>query len=118
MPESETFKNLFLKESELNDRKNQSKSEISQLHTLETRIHCAHGLAELALSKYKSAAMRFLDCSFDSFDNADLMSLQNVATYGGLCAMASLNRTELYEKVKYSLSKMANTVPPSYSNSL
>ena len=76
-----------------------NKINCNEIQTLQTRMHCAYGLAELAMSRYKSAAMSFLVCSFDNCDNPDLISQHNVATYGGLCAMASFNRTELHEKV-------------------
>ena len=49
--------------------------------TLLTRLHCAYGLAELAMRKYKSAAKRFLDANLDYCDIPDLMSTQ-VSTYG------------------------------------
>ena len=44
--------------------------------TLLTRLHCAYGLAELAMRKYKSAAKRFLDANLDYCDIPDLMSTQ------------------------------------------
>ena len=89
------------KESDSTHRNNQGKTQIAEIHTLQTRMHCAYGLAELAMSRYKVAAKSFLLCSFDNCDNPDLISAQNVATYGGLCAMASFNRTELYDKVNF-----------------
>ena len=100
--------------------------------TLLTRLHCAYGLAELAMRKYKSAAKRFLDANLDYCDIPDLMStqvhishelwtklrkdnenfgrqfnidhlqsfwFQNVATYGGLCALATFERGELHKQV-------------------
>jgi len=67
--------------------------------TLLTRLHCAYGLAELAMRKYKSAAKRFLDANLDYCDIPDLMSTQNVATYGGLCALATFERAELHKQV-------------------
>ena len=66
-------------------------------------MRCAHGLAELVMCRYKSAAISFLLCSFDNCENPDLISTQNVAVYGVLCAMATFNRNELYQKVNSKL---------------
>merc|ERR1712226_1535665 len=62
-------------------------------------MNCAIGIAEMESSKYRNAAMKFIACSFDHCDSPDLISQQNVAIYGGLCAMASFNRNELHQKL-------------------
>ncbi|XP_001628909.2 COP9 signalosome complex subunit 1 [Nematostella vectensis] len=64
-----------------------------------TKLKCAAGLAELATRKYKSAARYFLQASFDHCDCPELLSSNNVAIYGGLCALASFDRQELQKKV-------------------
>ena len=64
-----------------------------------SRLSCASGLAELAARKYPSAARRFLSVSFESFHYPELVSAGNVAIYGGLTALATLNRKELKESV-------------------
>ncbi|RWS02940.1 COP9 signalosome complex subunit 1-like protein [Dinothrombium tinctorium] len=66
-----------------------------------TKLHCAAGLADLASKKYKAAAKHFLAANFDHFtsESADILSAQNVAVYGGLCALASFDRSELYKNV-------------------
>ncbi|XP_035231253.1 COP9 signalosome complex subunit 1-like, partial [Stegodyphus dumicola] len=64
-----------------------------------TKLKCAAGLAELATHKYKSAAKNFLLASFDHCDFPDLLSPNNVAMYGGLCALASFDRQELLKNV-------------------
>lgn len=64
-----------------------------------TRLACAFGLAELATHKYKSAAKHFLQANLDHCDIPDLMSTQNVATYGGLCALATFERSHLHKQV-------------------
>ncbi|KFM79956.1 COP9 signalosome complex subunit 1, partial [Stegodyphus mimosarum] len=64
-----------------------------------TKLRCAAGLAELATRKYKSAAKNFLQASFDHCDFPDLLSPNNVAMYGGLCALASFDRQELLKNV-------------------
>lgn len=64
-----------------------------------TRLKCAAGLAELATRKYKSAAKNFLQASFDNCECPEIISPNNVAVYGGLCALASFDRQELQKKV-------------------
>jgi len=64
-----------------------------------TRLNCAYGLAELATGKYKSAAKHFLLANIDHCGMPDLMSAQNVAMYGGLCALATFERSKLHKEV-------------------
>merc|ERR1712156_906193 len=64
-----------------------------------TRLNCAYGLAELATGKYKSAAKHFLHANIDHCGIPDLMSAQNVAMYGGLCALATYDRSQLHKQV-------------------
>lgn len=64
-----------------------------------TRLKCAAGLAELQTKKYKSAAKHFLMASFDHCDFPEMMSPNNVAMYGGLCALATFDRQELQKNV-------------------
>ncbi|KPI97409.1 COP9 signalosome complex subunit 1 [Papilio xuthus] len=64
-----------------------------------TRLKCAAGLAELATKKYKSAAKQFLAASIDHCDYSELLSSNNVAVYGGLCALATFDRSELQKQV-------------------
>ncbi|KAM7302840.1 COP9 signalosome complex subunit 1 [Ixodes scapularis] len=64
-----------------------------------TKLRCAAGLAELATKKYKSAAKNFLQASFDNCDFPDMLSPNNVAMYGGMCALASFDRNELLRNV-------------------
>ena len=64
-----------------------------------TKLKCAAGLAELALKKYKSAAKHFLQAQFDHFEYKELISAHDVAVYGGLCALATVDRQELRTKV-------------------
>lgn len=53
------------------------------------------GLAELAGRKYNLAAMNFLKTNLDYWDSSDVMTPNDVAIYGGLCALATFNRTDL-----------------------
>lgn len=64
-----------------------------------TRLRCAAGIAELACGRYKSAARHFLQASLDHCDFPEVLSPSNVATYGGLCALATYDRNELQKNV-------------------
>jgi COP9 signalosome complex subunit 1 len=66
-----------------------------------TKLHCAAGLSDLASKKYKASAKHFLAANFDQFvtDYGEILSANNVAVYGGLCALASFDRNELYKNV-------------------
>ncbi|KAH7306636.1 hypothetical protein KP509_22G023200 [Ceratopteris richardii] len=64
------------------------------------KLKVAAGLAYLENQKYKLAARKFVETSPDlgaSFN--DVIAAQDVATYGGLCALASFDRAELKSKV-------------------
>ncbi|EFA00464.1 COP9 signalosome complex subunit 1 [Tribolium castaneum] len=69
-----------------------------------TKLKCAAGLAELATKKYKSAAKHFLQANLDHCDFPELLSPNNVAMYGGLCALATFDRHELQKNVIFSSS--------------
>ena len=51
------------------------------------------------MSDYKSAARSFLGANLDHCELPDIMSAQNVAIYGGLCALATFDRPELQRLV-------------------
>lgn len=53
------------------------------------------GLGELACCRYKVAAQNFLRLNLDSWDTNDVMTPNDVAIYGGLCALATYSRSEL-----------------------
>jgi COP9 signalosome complex subunit 1 len=64
------------------------------------KLKCAAGLAHLESKKYKLAARKFVDSNFELGSNySDVIAPQDVATYGGLCALASFDRAELKSKV-------------------
>lgn len=69
-----------------------------------TKLKCAAGLAELATKKFKSAAKHFLQANLDHCDFPELLSPNNVAMYGGLCALATFDRHELQKNVIFSSS--------------
>ena len=87
-----------------------------------SKFQCAHALADLVNHNYNNAAQKFLSLKFESFDYryyslklttgwrhqvqckckrefSEVISSSNVATYGGLCSLASLDRKQLKEKV-------------------
>ncbi|XVF79985.1 hypothetical protein PTKIN_Ptkin15bG0034200 [Pterospermum kingtungense] len=65
-----------------------------------SKLRCAAGLAHLAAKKYKLAACKFLEVGPELGNSySEVISSQDVATYGGLCALASFDRTELKNKV-------------------
>ncbi|XP_057979054.1 COP9 signalosome complex subunit 1 [Malania oleifera] len=64
------------------------------------KLRCAAGLAHLEAKKYKLAARKFLETGPElGINYTEVIASQDVATYGGLCALASFDRTELKNKV-------------------
>ncbi|XP_031476790.1 COP9 signalosome complex subunit 1 [Nymphaea colorata] len=64
------------------------------------KLRCALGLAHLEAKHYKLAARKFLDTNPELGNNyTEVIAPQDVATYGGLCALACFDRTELKNKV-------------------
>lgn len=70
------------------------------------KLKAAAGLAQLSQHNYDSAARKFLDCGPSGLTRgtpqdpgpasfAHVLAPEDVATYGGLCALASLDRPEL-----------------------
>lgn len=84
---------------------NEASSQNKELHQFTvTKLKCAAGLAELATGKYKSAAKNFLLANLDHCEFSEVISTNNVAMYGGLCALATFDRHELQKKVIFSSS--------------
>lgn len=70
--------------------------------TVASKLACAAGLADLAHKHYKKAAKHFLSTNFDHFNQdhpGEFLSPNNVAIYGGLTALATFGRSELYKSV-------------------
>ncbi|OTB04937.1 hypothetical protein M426DRAFT_320242 [Hypoxylon sp. CI-4A] len=62
----------------------------------------ASGLAQLGVGKYYEAAKQFLEVSDTTQTSVlykDLVSANDIATYGGLLALASMDRVELQSRV-------------------
>ncbi|KAF9136299.1 COP9 signalosome complex subunit 1 [Mortierella sp. 14UC] len=78
--------------------KAESTPEVAQDKDLtKAKLKAASGLANLDLSKYPAAARDFLSIGEELVGNqyGDVISANDIAVYGGLCALASFNRTEL-----------------------
>ncbi|XP_051132849.1 COP9 signalosome complex subunit 1-like [Andrographis paniculata] len=64
------------------------------------KLRCAAGLAHLETKAYKLAARKFLETGIELGNNyTEVIAPQDIATYGGLCALASFDRAELKSKV-------------------
>lgn len=79
----------------------QNKNDKNDLDSLTVaKLNCAAGLAHLESKKYKHAARKFLEVAPELGNNySEVIAAQDVATYGGLCALASFDRAELKAKV-------------------
>lgn len=72
---------------------------------IQAKTTAAMGLSQLGTGAFKDAAISFLaiDPTFaDSYN--EVMTSNDVAVYGGLCALASMDRDELHSRVLESLS--------------
>ncbi|KAJ4777339.1 COP9 signalosome complex subunit 1 [Rhynchospora pubera] len=66
----------------------------------QAKLKCASGLAFLETKKYKLAARKFIETGYELGNNySEVIAPQDVGLYGGLCALASFDRTELKTKV-------------------
>lgn len=64
------------------------------------KLKCTSALAHLDEAKYKHAARLFLETSFELGSKySDIISPNDIAVYGGLCALATFERSELRTKV-------------------
>ncbi len=85
--------------------------------SIQPKLKICSGLASLDNKKYKVAAQKFLETNFNIADFSDVcffvifyvhinlhaikvISPQDVAIYGGLCALATFDRSELKKKVQ------------------
>jgi len=91
--------NYYSKAEATPEMTDSTKSQLPGNQEMATRLRCAAGLAEMENRKYKNAARLFLQASFEHCKCSDLLSPYAVAIYGGLCALASFDRQDLYSKV-------------------
>ena len=74
--------------------------EFSTNQTNKSKINCIAGLLNLVHRDYRQSAERFVKSHIDDLKSLnDIMSPNNVAIYGGLCALATFDRDELRKKV-------------------
>ncbi|KAL9020994.1 MAG: hypothetical protein Q9185_001821 [Variospora sp. 1 TL-2023] len=84
--------------------------QFAEAQRLTAKLSAAAGLALLASGNYKEAAQEFvetnprmvqarLDDPADEEAFNEVMTPNDIAVYGGLCALASMDRTDLQEKV-------------------
>jgi len=65
-----------------------------------SKLRCCAGLAHIESSKYKVAASKFLETTFDISNHfSEIISPQDIAVYGSLCALATFDRQDLKLKV-------------------
>lgn len=64
------------------------------------KLKVANALSHLENAKYKQAAKTFIETPFE-IDTSynEVISPQDIATYGGLCALASFDRAEIKSKI-------------------
>lgn len=68
--------------------------------TVIAQLNASYGLAHLENRKFKQAALKFIAVTADVAGKfTDIMSPQDVAVYGSLCALAEFDRRELKDKV-------------------
>ncbi|PUU72445.1 26S proteasome subunit RPN7-domain-containing protein [Tuber borchii] len=67
---------------------------------LRPKLCVAMGLTQLAAGDFRAAARSFLDCPPTLLNTYnEVITANDVATYGGLCALASMERTQLKTEV-------------------
>ncbi|KAH7474632.1 hypothetical protein PRIC1_013236 [Phytophthora ramorum] len=67
---------------------------------LKSKIASAFGLVALHEKNYHAAASKFIECNAEIGANySEVLHAEDIALYGGICALASFQREELKEKV-------------------
>jgi len=83
-------------------------TDVSDKITL-AKIKVCGGLGHLEGRRYKQAARKFIETEFELGNNfTDVIAPRDVAVYGGLCALASFDRTELKKKSSTTVSLRAS----------
>ena len=88
----------------------QQQEKYSDFHKLSAKLPAAMGVALLCSGSYRSAADKFLEADprmasakpddpDDEESYSEVLTPNDVAVYGGLCALASMNRNELQSRV-------------------
>ncbi|TPX48081.1 hypothetical protein SeLEV6574_g02253 [Synchytrium endobioticum] len=80
--------------------KAESTPDVPDKNILMAKLKASSGLVNLDSQKFKRAAKYFLETSFElQYHYSEIISPNDIAVYGGLCALASFDRTELRTKV-------------------
>ncbi|KAJ3192693.1 COP9 signalosome complex subunit 1 [Irineochytrium annulatum] len=89
--------------------KAESTADLPDKNMITGKLKCCSGLVNLEQGKYKLAARNFIETTFEVGNNfseakfvsyiAKVISANDIAIYGGLCALASFERGELKSKV-------------------
>ncbi|GLC42921.1 hypothetical protein PLESTB_001814700 [Pleodorina starrii] len=80
--------------------KAESTPDVGSDPVVSAKLRAASGLHLLHSKKFKAAARKFCEVSPDLGSSyADVIALHDVAVYGSLCALASLDRSELRTRV-------------------
>ncbi|KAI9914617.1 hypothetical protein PsorP6_008319 [Peronosclerospora sorghi] len=67
---------------------------------LKSKIASAFGLVALHEKNYHAAALKFIECSAEiGASYNEVLHAEDIALYGGICALASFTREELKEKL-------------------
>ena len=88
---------------------------ISDADKVSAKLSAAQGLAHMAQRNYRAAALSFLECHpcmlqarpdepADDLSYNEVLTPNDIATYGALCALAALDRAELQSRVLSSAS--------------
>ncbi|CCI48383.1 unnamed protein product [Albugo candida] len=69
-------------------------------NVLKSKVAAVFGLIALHEGKYKNAAEKFISCHIDiGASYNEVLHSEDIALYGGICALATLTRDELRDKV-------------------
>ncbi|KAI6186265.1 PCI domain-containing protein [Aphelenchoides besseyi] len=63
------------------------------------KIQAISALTAMKAGSFKMAAKKFITIEFDNFMFPELLSVNDIATYGALCSLATFTREDLKEKV-------------------
>ncbi|KAI9007772.1 26S proteasome subunit RPN7-domain-containing protein [Hyaloraphidium curvatum] len=75
-------------------------SDVPEKGVVLSKLKCATGLEQLDGGRFKRAAKSFVEVAFELGNGYnEVISANDIATYGGLCALASFDRAELKAKV-------------------
>lgn len=67
---------------------------------MKSKISASFGVVALHDKKYHAAALKFLECHAEiGATYNEVLHAEDIALYGGICALASFTRQELREKV-------------------